>query len=95
MNRYKVVGPRAVLDAEPGQEFDYEFSEVEEADMLAAGRLEIVPCRYQVVGGSEVFETKPGDYFEAALLVGQEAALLAGGHIERAKPAKKSKEKED
>ncbi len=83
MNRYRVTGPRPVLDAEPGEVLEHEFTAQEEQDLLAAGRVEIIPRPYLVVGTSRVHDTDPGGTFTAGLPVGQEAALLEGGHIER------------
>lgn len=95
MNRYRVTGPRPVLDAEPGEVLEHEFTAPEERDLLAAGRLEIIPRPYLVVGTSRVHDTDPGGTFTAGLPVGQEAALMEGGHIERVpeKPDKTTKQK--
>lgn len=83
MGMYKVTAPRDVLDHEPGSVFEYDFTAADEADLLANGRLELVPREYEVVGASRVCDTKPGGKFKAAFTVGQEQALLDGGHIER------------
>lgn len=92
MGIYKVTAPRDVLDHEPGSVFEHDFAAAEEADLLANGRLELVPRDYEVVGSSRVCDTEPGGKFKAAFTVGQEQALLDGGHIERVakKPAPKS-----
>lgn len=82
MNRYKVIGPRPVLDVDPGEELEAVFSADEEAEHITNRRLEIVPREYEVVGPREVHGAKPGEKFLASLTVGQEAALLEGGHIE-------------
>lgn len=83
LNRYRVTGPRPVLDAEPGEVLEHEFTTQEERDLLDAGRVEIIPRPYLVVGTSRVHDTDPGGTFTAGLPVGQEAALIEGGHIER------------
>ena len=97
MNRYRSLRDAPELDAKKNDEIELELSALEEQDMLAARRLELLPRRYMVVGGSKVFEAEPGGVFEAALLVEQEAILMAGGHIERVddRPAKPRKKKED
>lgn len=87
MNRYRVTGPRPVLDAEPGAVLEHEFTAQEEQDLLDAGRVEIIPRPYLVVGTSRVHDTDPGGTFTLGLPVGQEAALIEGGHIERAAEA--------
>lgn len=82
MQRYKVAAQRAVFDVEPGEEFERELSPSEEADMLASGRLEIVPRKYRVLSrnftGGEA-----GKEIEAAYPVEIERTLIEGGHIER------------
>lgn len=102
MNKYRVRLP-LVVHTEDGsykqdEEFEKDFTPVEEADNLASGLLEIVPRKYRVIGGSEVHGVKAGDddpTFEAALLIENEAALIQGGHIERVEePAPKKKAKE-
>ena len=72
-----------MLDVEPGEELEADFSAEEEAEYLTGGRLEIVAREYEVVGTSVVHGAKPGERFTAALTVGQEQALFEGGHIER------------
>ncbi len=94
MNRYLVTGPRPVLDHAPGEEFEAELVPEQEAEMLATGRLAIVPRTYQVVGPLKVHDTDPGGTFTAAFTVLEEQALLDAGHIERADvPAPKSRAK--
>jgi hypothetical protein len=83
VNRYKVTGPRPVLDHAPDEEFEADLNADVEADLVAGGRIEILPQDYQVVGTSRVHATEPGGIFSAALTVAQEAALIEGGHIER------------
>ncbi len=86
--RYRVTGARPVLDNKPGAEFDAELEEAEESELLAAGRLEILPRAYKVIGPRRVMDTEQGGVFEAAFRLGQERMLIEGGHIERttAKP---------
>lgn len=90
MNRYRVAGPHPVdLPAgsyQPGDEFDADYGHATEADLIAAGAIEIVPRSYLVVGDSIVHDTPPGSTFTAALTAGVEALLVAGGHITRADP---------
>jgi hypothetical protein len=88
MGIYNVTAPKPVCDVEPGEILEHDFTAAEEADLLAAGRLEIVPRKYRVVGSSNVADTKPGETFTHAFTVGQEQALLAGGHVERVDTAK-------
>jgi ribosomal protein L20A (L18A) len=82
MKSYRVTGARAVLDAEPGEELQHEFSAEEEADLLASGRLELIPREYRNVGTCVVYDAKPGDKFKRALRIPEEQALIEGGHIE-------------
>ena len=94
MGIYKVTAPKPVLDVEPGEILEHDFTVAEEADLVAAGRLEIVPRQYRVIGSSNVCDTEPGKTFTHAFTVGQEQALLEGGHVERvdtAKPKAKAK----
>lgn len=79
---YKVVGPRPVNDADPGQEFAAELSAEEESDLLEAGRIEIVPREYENVGGGLVHGVKPGEKFKAALRIHEEKALISAGAVE-------------
>lgn len=101
MGIYKVIAPTAVVDVEPGETFEHEFDSATEADLLANGRIEIVPRDYRVVGSSTVCDTKPGKTFKGTFTVGQEQALLDGGHIERvetkqpAKPGKSNDSKKE
>ena len=93
MGIYKVTAPKPVLDAEPGETLEHDFTQNEEADLLAAGRLEIVPREYRVIGSSKVCDTEPGKTFTHAFTVGQEQALFTGGHIERVESKPKAKAK--
>jgi len=97
MGIYKVTAPKPVLDTEPGETLEHDFTATEEADLLAAGRLEIVPRQYRNVGTSTVADAEPGKTFTHSFTVGQEQALLEGGHIERVdtpKPKAKAKDPE-
>jgi hypothetical protein len=91
--RYKILLPLTVHteDAayEQGDEFEKDFTAVEEAENLASGLLELQPMTYKVVGESRVHETNPGDTFEMALPLGQEELLVEGGQIERVDDKKK------
>ena len=82
-NNYQPVSERG--RALYGDEiFDAEFTAAEEADLVAAGHIEIAPRPYKVL--SRNFAAAPqGETVELALPVEAEAALIAGGHIERAK----------
>jgi hypothetical protein len=82
-NTYKVTAPKPVLDAEPGETFTHEFTPDEEADLIAAGRVEIVPSEFRVVGGSTVHGAEPGKTFKAAIPLGPKNALIDAGHIEQ------------
>jgi hypothetical protein len=102
MGIYKVTAPKPVLDAEPGEILEHDFTATDEADLVAAGRIEIVPRPYRVIGSSTVCDTAPGKTFTHAFTVGQEQALLEGGHIERvdttkpkAKPAATTTDKKE
>lgn len=92
MRRYRVCGPRPVLDTPPGEEFEADLSAEEERTLLDSGRVELVPRRYRVVGDSTVLGTKPDGVLTHAFGVDQERALIDGGHIapeaERPKSAK-------
>lgn len=79
---YKVVGPRPVNDAKPGQEFEAEFSASEESDLVEAGRIEVIAREYLNVGSQVVCGAEPGKKFNAVMPLSQEAALIEGGHIE-------------
>ena len=66
-------------------DFDADFSVVEERDMVGNGHLQIVPRTYLVTsdnyaGGEE------GDVVELALPMETEAALIFGGHLEPEDP---------
>lgn len=93
MGIYKVTAPKPVLDAEPGEILEHDFTAGEEADLLANGRLELVPREYRVIGTSKVCDTEPGKTFTHAFTVGQEGALLEGGHVERVETKPKAKAK--
>ena len=93
-NRYKVVGPRPVEGAAPGEELEHEFTAQQEQTHLDAKRLEILPRSYRNIGPAQLegpgYDAGPGEVYTAALTVGQESALTEAGHIERVKePAKK------
>lgn len=94
-NRYRVSGGRGVLAAAPGEEFEHDFTEQEETDLLARGAIEIVAREYEVTGPRTVHGAAPGERFTAGLRVGEEAALLAAGHITRVeqKPAGATRKK--
>lgn len=95
---YKVTGPRPVHDAEPGSVLMADLLADEEADLLEAGRVELVPREYENVGAGEVHGVKPGQKFWAALRAHEEKALLASGSAElvapKAKPASPGADKE-
>ena len=93
MGIYKVTAPKPVHDIDPGQTAELDLTAEEESDLVAAGRLELVPRDYRVIGTSKVCDTEPGGTFKHAFTVGQEAALFAGGHIERVDSAPKPKAK--
>lgn len=80
--RYRVSGPRPVLDTAPGDEFEADLTAEEERTLLGSGRVALVPRRYRVVGDSTVFDTKPDGVLTHAFPVEQERALVEGGHIE-------------
>lgn len=80
---YRVSGPRPVNGIEPGERLEEPISEAEESDLLASGRIEIVPSTYRVVGPLEVYGAKPDETFTEALTAGQERALIEAGHIEQ------------
>lgn len=90
MNTYRALSPPAEAMFGPGV-FERDFSASEEADLIGAGLVALVPRSYvvlsdnYVIPGDEgaVFITHQGDRFEAAIPVDVEAALVAGGHIER------------
>jgi hypothetical protein len=91
---YRALRDEPSYDAKKGDEVELELGVMEEQDLLAAKRLEIVPRRYKVVGPQVAYDTEPGGEFEAALLIEHEAALIAGGHIERVdKPAPVTKQR--
>lgn len=93
MGIYKVTAPKPVLDVEPGEILEHDFTPEEESDLVAAGRLELVPREYRNIGTSNVADAEPGEKFTHAFTVGQEQALLAGGHIERVDTKPKAKAK--
>jgi hypothetical protein len=82
VRRYKAHS--AGFDVAVGDEFDGDFSAEEEAELLGAGRIEILPEEYEVVGSSRVQETNPGDTFMSPLPLELEAILVEGGHIVKA-----------
>lgn len=76
-----------------GEEFEKEFSAVDEAENIASGLIEIVPREYKVVGTSEVLGHVAADGpFLAAIPKGQEELLL-GYHLERVESKPKPKAK--
>lgn len=81
MKRYR-IGADLAFGGKAGDVVELELSPEEEADHLAAGRLELLERRYRVIGLTEVCETRPGQTFVASLPAWQEQALIAGGHIE-------------
>jgi hypothetical protein len=87
-NLYRPVSDRA--RAMYGDEdVERTFTPADEADMVSAGHLEIVPRPYRVLvnnyaGGGQ------GDVVDLALPVENEAALLSGAILERADPVKKT-----
>ena len=91
-NRYKVMLPVQVgtEDATYGQgdEFEKQFSAVDEAANVASGLLEIVPCEWKVIGDSSVHETAPGESFEAALSIADQEFLVGGGFVEKVEQKK-------
>lgn len=96
MARYLVTGPRPVYDVSPGEELRRELSVEEEEDLLAAGRIRVLPEKYRVVGPRPILGAEPGATVEMALRRGQRDHLIEAGHIEPApssprpvKPAKK------
>lgn len=93
MGIYKVTSPREVLDVEPGGTLEHDFTAEEEADLVAAGRLEILPSEYRNIGGREVYGAQPGETFKAALTVPQAQLLVDGGHVELASSDSKSLDK--
>ena len=95
MNRYLVTGPRPVLDHAPGDEFEHDFTDAQEADLVGGGRIQIVATAYEVVGTQHVMGTPPGCTFEHAFTRPQERALLEGGHLERVASKSKRKPKEE
>lgn len=82
MRRYVAKTGAGQWGVKDGATVELDLSVVDEDDLVAAGRLEIVPCKYEVVGDHEVHDTRKGDTFKAALPAGQVAALVAGGHIQ-------------
>ena len=87
-NLYRPVSDRAhALHGDEDVELD--LSPADEADMVAAGHLEIVPRPYRVLVNNYA-EGKQDDVVDLALPVENEEALLGGHILERAEPAKKS-----
>jgi len=79
---YRVIGPRAVENGEPGQDVELELTPQQEQGHVAAKRLEILPRTYRVIGPRVVMDAKPGETFEACLPLYQEQTLAASGHVE-------------
>lgn len=95
MRQYRVTAPRPVLGVEPGGLVTADLDPASEADLLASGRLALVPAPYRVVGTSVVHGAHPGETVELALPLPQERALIEAGHIEpveREREARKRKE---
>lgn len=68
------------------EQFDREFSAIEERDYLDRGLLEIVPRPYRVLSDNYTIDGKPvphDEIVELAFPVEIEAALVNGGHLER------------
>ena len=93
MGLYKVTGPTPVGDAMPGTTATLDLTATDEFDLLANGRLAIVPRPYKalVLIDHDNEAVAPGGQFDAAFTVGQEQALLESGAIEHAKPSKPTK----
>lgn len=91
-NTYRPTSDRA--KAMYGTEvFERDFSAADEADLVAAGHVEIVPRPYKVLVNNYAVDghaVEQGDTVELALPVENEAALVGGGILERADPAKKT-----
>lgn len=69
---------------------ELDLSAPDEADLVAAGHLEIVPRPYRVLVNNYA-EGEQGDVVDLALPVENEAALVGGGILERVDPEKPKK----
>lgn len=72
-------------------EFEHDFSAVDEGDMLSAGHLQPVPQRYRVLSDN-YYGHEQGDEFDGFFRREVEEALVSGGQLKRVdkpKPAKK------
>lgn len=90
MGLYKVTGPTPVLDANPGDTLEHDFTADEEADLLDRGRVELVPQKYKLLEGQMNLAGvayEPGDTFDAAFTVPEEQSHLASGRIAHVKTA--------
>jgi len=85
-NTYRATSDRA--KAQYGEDVvEREFTPSDEADMVSAGHLEIVPRPYKVLVNNYA-EGEQGDVVDLALPVENEAALVSGGILERVDPVK-------
>lgn len=81
-NTYHPISERAKA-VYGSDDFEAEFSPVEEADQIAGGHLSIVPRPYEVLTNNYA-GGKQGEVVDLALQIDHEAHLTAGGHIKRA-----------
>ena len=97
MRRYRVLLPLTVHTENgsytQGEEFEKEFSELDEQANLQSGLLEVVASEYEVTGPHKVMDTDPGETFSASFGMVQERSLVAAGHIKPAASKPKSKVK--
>ena len=91
MRTYRATGSVPLPAIEVGDTFAHAFTAEAEAELVAAGRIEILPRAYRNVGSRRVFEVDPGGRFEAALSLAQEGQLVAAGHIEPVEAKKQTK----
>lgn len=82
---------REAYGAAPGDQFDADFDAAEEAYLVRAGRVALVPVEYEVVGPRKVEGCGPGETFTHAFTVAQEASLIDAGHIARVEAAPKKR----
>lgn len=83
-NTYRAVSARGI--ALHGEDVvDLDLSVIEEADMIAAGHLEIVPRSYRVLSNNYA-AGEQGETVDLALPIEVEAALISGGHLVRVDP---------
>ena len=86
-NTYRATSDRGeVIYGSDDVELD--LSAADEADLVSAGHLELVPRPYKVLVNNYA-EGEQGDVVDLALPVENEAALVGGGILERVDPAKK------